>query len=422
MRNWQCKNCEHINIPSENSCEICGSTRAYFNYIKYELTDKHGIIIISWDSINAEDVYFVKKKKKYKVDLSGSYHLSDCKHKEKIVFYSNNKIAENNCELTVLFEKPEIVFFELENTKLLIGGKSKIEWHVNNAERIKISEIGVVEDRGFSLMAFKKSPITITAENEVGNVEKSILIDFIPSPVISFNIEKAKIENSESTKLSWEITNAVKANLLYDEIVEEIPLIGKNEFSPIRNTTFKIVVIALDNTTIIEKELSVQVFEKPLINFFNAEPDVVLDCVPVILSWNVENAKRVTIDNGIGEVEPIGTKKSLLQKNRTFFTLTAHGELSDCSQEVIVRLFPTPIIESLKIPMPDFASRFSLSSVVLNPPSINVSINLPDFNFNMPEYVTPNIPLNRIKPEYKSKSLIFNFSKIYERIKKSAGV
>ncbi len=422
MRNWQCKNCEHINIPSENSCEICGSTRAYFNYIKYELTDKHGIIIISWDSINAEDVYFVKKKKKYKVDLSGSYHLSDCKHKEKIVFYSNNKIAENNCELTVLFEKPEIVFFELENTKLLIGGKSKIEWHVNNAERIKISEIGVVEDRGFSLMAFKKSPITITAENEVGNVEKSILIDFIPSPVISFNIEKAKIENSESTKLSWEITNAVKANLLYNEIVEEIPLIGKNEFYPIRNTTFKIVVIALDNTTIIEKELSVQVFEKPLINFFSADPNVVLDCVPVTISWNVENAKKVVIDNGIGEVEIVGTKKTLLQKNKTFFTLTAYGELSNCTQDVAVRILPTPIIESLKIPMPDFTSRFSLSSVVLNPPSINVSINLPDFNFNMPEYVTPNIPLNRIKPEYKPKMSIFNFSKIYERISRKSKI
>lgn len=422
MRNWQCKNCEHINIPSENSCEICGSTRAYFNYIKYELTDKHGIINISWDSINAEDVYFVKKKKKYKVDLSGSYHLSDCKHKEKIVFYSNNKIAENNEELTVLFEKPEIVFFELENTKLLIGGKSKIEWRVNNAERIKISEIGVVEDSGISLMAFKRNPITITAENEVGNVEKSILIDFIPSPVINFNIEKAKIEISESTKLSWDITNAVKVNLLYDEIVEEIPLVGKNEFSPIRSTTFKIVVTALDNTTIIEKEISVQVFEKPLINFFNAAPNVVLDCVPVTISWNVENAKKVVIDNGIGEVEMVGTKKTLLQKNKTFFTLTAYGELSNCTQDVAVRILPTPIIESLKIPMPDFTSRFSLSSVVLNPPSINVSINLPDFNFNMPEYVTPNIPLNRIKPEYKPKMSIFNFSKLYERISRKSKI
>lgn len=422
MRNWQCKNCEHINIPSENSCEICGSTRAYFKFIKYELTEKLGTINLLWDSVNAEEVYFVKKKKKIKVDLSGSYHLSDCKHKEKIVFYSNNEIAVNNEELTVLFEKPEIVFFELENIKLLIGSKIKIDWQVNNAERIKISEIGVVEDSGSSTAVIKRSPITITAENEVGYVEKSINIEFTPFPIINFSIEKEKIETGESTKLSWYITNAVKAELSYHEIIEEIPFDGIKEFSPIRSTEYKIIVTALDNTTLLEKVLSVQVFEKPLINFFHVEPDVVLDCVPVNLSWNVENAKKVVIDNGIGEVELVGTKKTLLLKNKTFFTLTAYGELSKCEQDVAVRILPTPIIESLKIPMPDFTSRFSLSSIVLNPPNINVSINLPDFNLNIPEYVTPNIPLNRIKPEYKPKMSIFNFSKLYERIRKSSKI
>lgn len=95
-----------------------------------------------------------------------------------------------------------------------------------------------------------------------------------------------------------------------------------------------------------------------------------------------------------------------------------YKDLARVEQEVFVKVFPTPIIESLKVPMPDFESRFKLNSIVLNSPNIDLSIKLPDFNLSVPEYVTQKIPINKIKPKYNLKTSIFNFSKLYERIRR----
>ncbi|MCB0752041.1 MAG: hypothetical protein KDC52_11250, partial [Ignavibacteriae bacterium] len=131
---------------------------------------------------------------------------------------------------------------------------------------------------------------------------------------------------------------------------------------------------------------------------------------------------EIIINNGIGKVNNAKGLIGIFPSQNTSFKIQARGIGGKVEQEIFVKVFPTPIIESLKIPMPDFTSRFSLNSVVLNPPSINVSINLPDLNLNIPEFVTPNIPLNRIKPEYKPKMSIFNFSKLYERIRKKSKI
>lgn len=422
MKEWRCKNCEHINNPSDKFCEICGNLRAHFKYINYELTSEFGTINLSWDSVEADEVYILKKKKRIKVELSGVCIVTDCKHRETITFYAKNKISDNYEYLTILFEKPKIVFFEIESSKLLLGNKTKIDWEVYNAEEIKISEIGIVNSRGTATLALKKSLITIIAKNEIGYAEKSIGVDFNPLPNINFIAEKTKVEIGDSVKLSWNIVNAINVHLLYEGKKEEVPLEGAKVLTISKNTIFKVIVTALDNATLFEEQLSVEVFPKPVIRFFKVLPEVVISSQPVTLSWSIENAKKVVIDNGIGEVSMIGTKKTLLQKNKTMLKLTAYGELSNVEQEVFVKVFPTPIIESLKVPMPDFESRFKLDSMSLTPPDISVSINVPEFNFSFnlhkPEYITPDIPLNKIKPKYDSKSSIFNFSTLYEKIRR----
>lgn len=319
---------------------------------------------------------------------------------------------------------PNLLSFNVDKQITLDNEDVTFSWEVQFAKKVKIiyqrNSQEIPKQGSLSLSLLNDTEVKLSYESFNGTKFESeiIKVKVYPAPVIQFGFSELKIEIDGSTKINWNVKNSTKVRLYNGYEESEVFENGELEVKPLSNTIYKLIITALDNSTIIEKESTVEVFQKPKITFFNAEPDVVLDCVPVTLTWNVENAKRVTIDNGIGEVEAIGAKKSLLQKNQTFFTLTAHGELSNCSQEVIVRLFPTPIIESLKIPMPDFASRFSLSSIALNPPSINVSINLPDFNFNTPEYITSIIPLNGIKPEYKPKMSIFNLSKLYESIRR----
>ncbi len=160
----------------------------------------------------------------------------------------------------------------------------------------------------------------------------------------------------------------------------------------------------------------------PVIVHFSVDKEVVISGQKVTLSWEIKNAFEIEINNGFGKIINALDKIDIFPSQNTIYRIQAKGIGGKVEQETFVKVFPTPIIESLKIPMPDFTSRFSLSSIVLNPPSINVSINLPDFNFDIPEYVSPNIPLNRIKPEYKPKMSIFNFSKLYERIRRKSKI
>jgi hypothetical protein len=62
--------------------------------------------------------------------------------------------------------------------------------------------------------------------------------------------------------------------------------------------------------------------DPPRINFFKSSPEGILTGSSSVLSWEVENATEVTIDNGIGQVEPSGFK-TVFPSLSTEYTLTA---------------------------------------------------------------------------------------------------
>lgn len=325
-------------------------------------------------------------------------------------------------EQAILYSrKPELIHWYSDKNIVFNNEDLTLSWEVKYAKSIEISHLQEVEEQGnLTIRLQENTDFNIKYESFDGNTFESdiISIKVIPFPIIYNFSGKNKIEIDDLLKLNWQVSNALKIEIYNGINYIDVTNVHEYETYLSIDTTFKLIVTALDNITTIEKEIIVQVFEKPKIIFFNAEPDVVLDCEPVTLSWRVLNAKRIVIDNGIGDVEAEGNKKSLLYKKHTLFTLVAEGELSTRSAEVVVRIFPTPIIESLKVPMPDFESRISLNPIIIISPKIDVAINMPDFNFNVPKFTTPNVDINKIKPKYKSKVLILNFSKIYEHIRR----
>ncbi len=61
---------------------------------------------------------------------------------------------------------------------------------------------------------------------------------------------------------------------------------------------------------------------KPVINFFNAEPDTVSAGQPSSLHWSVTGSSSTEIDNAIGQVSPEG-RRAVYPKATTTYTLTA---------------------------------------------------------------------------------------------------
>ena len=194
-----------------------------------------------------------------------------------------------------------------------------------------------------------------------------------------------------------------------------IDVTNKLEFTvqPTDYSIYKFTFEALDYKTTIEREIEVEVFNKPKIELFEVSPEVVISSMPVTISWKVENAKKIEINNGIGEVSKDDHKTILHEKN-TLYKLVAWGELSSVTKEIIVTVFPTPIIESLLVPLPDFENRIKLNPISIDSPKIDLSINIPEFNLTPPIITKPNIDLQTANPIHKNKSSIFNFSRIYE--------
>lgn len=315
---------------------------------------------------------------------------------------------------------PEVIFWNIDKTQILENESITLSWEVLYAKRITISGLGEIPLKDNRTVSPRRNTTyTLTIQDYKDNIyetEHPLSIIVTPLPIIEIREENIKIERGNIAKLFWKVTNISQSILTIDNQLIDVTDITEFALQPSERTTCKLTFTALDNRTNFEKEIEIEVFPKPEIKLFEVSPKVVISSIPVTISWRVENAKKIEINNGVGEVNEEG-HKIILHDKSTLYQLTAWGELSYVTNEIVVKVFPTPIIESLKITMPNFTSRFSLSSIVLNPPSINVSINLPDFNFDIPEYVTPNIPLNSIIPEFKPKISIFNFSKLYERIK-----
>jgi peptidoglycan-associated lipoprotein len=63
---------------------------------------------------------------------------------------------------------------------------------------------------------------------------------------------------------------------------------------------------------------------KPVINYFTAEPTTVSSGQPSSLRWSVNDATNVQIDNGVGQVSPNG-RRAVYPTGTTTYRLTATG-------------------------------------------------------------------------------------------------
>jgi hypothetical protein len=322
---------------------------------------------------------------------------------------------------------PEVILWNVNKTEIFDNEEIILSWEVLYAKKVSISGIGEVPSKGtYSISPHQNTVYTINIQDYKNNIYKTeqlIEIKVTPFPIVQFQSNKIRLEINDSITFNWQTQYTTKIEIISNN--RRIDVTDKTDYTthPESSATYKLIATALDNKTTIEKEINIEVFPKPEIKYFKANPEKASSSMPVILSWKVENANKVEINNGIGEVSAEGQKEDVYRED-TLYKITAIGELSTASQNVIVRIFPTPVIESLQVPMPDFESRINLSQIKISSPKIDVSINiqelnlnLPNFNLDTPKFSVPETDLSKIKPQYKSKMSILNFSKIHEYIR-----
>lgn len=157
--------------------------------------------------------------------------------------------------------------------------------------------------------------------------------------------------------------------------------------------------------------------EPPTIKSFFADREVLMQGGEITISWDVENANDIEINEGIGKVNQNGSL-TLNPRSDKSYKITAINSFGTAEKQFQILTFPTPVLESLKVPMPDFTSRVNFSDIQINSPKINLSINLFPLMRNEPIFMEPSVELKTLRPRYKPQTEFLNLSNIYESIRR----
>lgn len=113
----------------------------------------------------------------------------------------------------------------------------------------------------------------------------------------------------------------------------------------------------------------------PSITVFEADSDIIVDGTPVKLKWKIDSkAHTILIDNGIGDVT--GKEEiAILPSKNTIYTIKAIGHFGQAEASITIRVFPTPLIESLLVPAPLIREITNLTVTFPKFPDINVSVS-----------------------------------------------
>jgi len=157
-------------------------------------------------------------------------------------------------------------------------------------------------------------------------------------------------------------------------------------------------------------------FIPPKIVYFKSDRETIISGVEVTLNWKVDGADDIEISEGIGRVKE-NDSISVKPNSERNYKITATNKFGMDEHQIHISTFPTPVIETLKIPMPEFTSRVNLNPIQISSPKIDVSINFDSLFSYRPIFTEQSNELRTPKLQHKPKNEL-NLSIIYESIRR----
>lgn len=145
----------------------------------------------------------------------------------------------------------------------------------------------------------------------------------------NFNAGPETIEPGGSSVLNWNVAGA--DNITIEPGIGAVSSNGSLSVSPSENTTYKLIATGKGKEKVALCTVTVNGGSKEslLISSFDASPDSITSGESAVLNWHVAGVSNVTIEPGIGVVEPNGTL-NVSPTNTTTYKLTAsNGDKED---------------------------------------------------------------------------------------------
>ena len=207
---------------------------------------------------------------------------------------------------------------------------------------------------------------------------------FLLEKKIQFSSSATKaIRDKQTVVVNWLVPFDAKVLLLEKISGQKWDVDTKGHLSMTlsEDATFEIEVTISDGKTF-KKEIAIRVFDECEIDF-NADKYYIFPTIPVTLTWNVKNAKKVWLDKE--EVEEKGTKVIEPEK-AVSVVLSAEDEFGVKEKRIDIGMLPIPQVKALLVPTPKIVNNMSIT---IKQPRFNVDVKFPTIDI---EWIKAEVP------------------------------
>ncbi|MDO8670161.1 MAG: hypothetical protein Q7O66_01865 [Dehalococcoidia bacterium] len=227
-------------------------------------------------------------------------------------------------DLEVAIAGPPVIVRLLPTTKRVTTGEAaELTWMLLGAEKANIDGVpipaGQLKSGQFRTPpVFSDTVFILTAANGAGEVSAYAVVESGPA-VVSFVADPATITSGESSNLKWVTKGAASAAI--DQSIGAVDINGSRPVSPTEATNYILTVSNAFGRSV-TATVSTKVLSLATVTSFAAKPPSIGLGGSSSISWQIEGAVSVSIDQGIGTVEAKGAK-SVSPTKTTTYTLSA---------------------------------------------------------------------------------------------------
>ncbi len=245
---------------------------------------------------------------------------------------------------------PSVQNFTATPALINTGESSRLAWNVTDADSVSIApNVGNVASSGFIDVSPTQSTVyTLTATNGNGSVQRSVTVNVqnnnTEPPVIDFfNANPTTIIAGNSSTLSWRVQNATTVTI--NNGIGTVQNEGSRSVSPDVNTTYRIEATNQAGTVASEVTVTLTTERIPIISDFTVSPTQIVQGESATLSWKIEGADTVDIDQGIGRVSAEDSV-TVSPDEDTVYTVLAQNESGSATATATLTVAAAPTISS----------------------------------------------------------------------------
>lgn len=243
---------------------------------------------------------------------------------------------------------------------------------------------------------------------------------FLLEKLVQFSSSVTKaIRDKQTVVVNWLVPFEAYVTLSEKESGQkwDVDTKGHKSMTLAEDATFELEVKINDGKTF-KKAITIRTFDECEIDF-TADKYYIFPTIPVTLSWNVKNAKKVWLDKD--EIEITGSM--IIEPDKaTVYVLRAVDEFGVKEKRINIGMLPIPQVKSLIVPTPNIVSNMSIS---IQQPRYNVDVKIPEIIIDWIKFEVPKVPsltelgLNKtleLSPQISKFNLMSSIKKVFDYI------